>query len=197
MNGANERSPARQVGVTWRAVALGAVLCVPNVFWVLEVEGMWHSGHPTTISLFWNVVLNIFLLIIFNFTVRRFRPAWALNQGELITIYVMLSVASGLAGHDALALTIPAIPHAFRFATPENQWAEMFFRYIPEHLVVFDPEQKIIDGFYEGDALDQFYTWKTLRPLAAGDALVDEPDRRPRAGDGQPERLRPQAVDGA
>ncbi len=164
MNRADERSPARQVGVTWRAVALGAVLCVPNVFWVLEVEGMWHSGHPTTISLFWNVVLNIFLLIIFNLTVRRFRPAWALNQGELITIYVMLSVASGLAGHDALALTIPAIPHAFQFATPENQWAEMFFRYIPEHLVVFDPEKKIIDGFYEGDSLDQFYAWKTLRP---------------------------------
>lgn len=154
----------RITGVTWRAIALGAVLCVPNVFWVLEVEGMWHSGHPTTISLFWNVVLNVFILILANLVIKRYRPKWALTQGELITVYVMLSVASGLAGHDTLALTIPAIPHAFHFATDENQWQELFFRYIPRHLVVYDPEETILQGFYEGDALDQFYTWKVFAP---------------------------------
>ncbi|GIX06845.1 MAG: hypothetical protein KatS3mg115_1248 [Candidatus Poribacteria bacterium] len=153
----------RETGVTWRALLLGVLLIVPNVFWVLEVEGMWHSGHPTTISLFWNVVLNIFVLILLNLALKRVRPDWALTQGELITVYVMLSIASGLAGHDSLALTIPAIPHAFYFATPENQWAELFFRYIPRHLVVYDPELKIIRGFYEGDALDQFYSWPVLR----------------------------------
>jgi hypothetical protein len=154
----------RLSGVTWRAILLGTALIVPNVFWVLEVEGMWHSGHPTTISLFWNVVLNIFLLILLNLAVRRVRADWALTQGELITIYVMLSVASGLAGHDALALTIPAIPHAFRFATPENQWSELFFRYIPKHLVVFDPDLRVLRGFYEGDSLREFYTWPILQP---------------------------------
>ena len=154
----------RAIGVTWRAIVLGAILCVPNVFWVLEVEGMWHSGHPTTISLFWNVVLNVFILILINLGLKRFRPGWAMTQGELITIYVMLSVASGLAGHDTLALTIPAIPHAFHFATAENQWKELFFRYIPQHLVVYDPEETILKGFYEGDALDEFYTWRVFGP---------------------------------
>ena len=154
----------RVTGVTWRAIAIGAILCVPNVFWVLEVEGMWHSGHPTTISLFWNVVLNVFILILANLVVKRFRPEWAMTQGELITIYVMLSVASGLAGHDTLALTIPAIAHPFHFATAENQWRELFFRYIPRHLVVYDPEEVILQGFYEGDALDQFYTWRVFAP---------------------------------
>ncbi|MBT5713369.1 hypothetical protein HOI71_20145 [Candidatus Poribacteria bacterium] len=154
----------RVTGVTWRAIAIGAILCVPNVFWVLEVEGMWPSGHPTTISLFWNVVLNVFILILANLVVKRFRPEWAMTQGELITIYVMLSVASGLAGHDTLALTIPAIAHPFHFATAENQWRELFFRYIPRHLVVYDPEEVILQGFYEGDALDQFYTWRVFAP---------------------------------
>ncbi|MBM3215815.1 hypothetical protein FJZ36_12960 [Candidatus Poribacteria bacterium] len=158
------RDDRRASGVSWRAIALGGVLIIPNVFWVLEVEGMWHSGHPTTISLFWNVVLNVFALIVINLAVQRVRPRWALTQGELITIYVMLSIASGLAGHDSLALTIPAIPHAFKFATPENQWAELFFRYIPQHLVVFDPELKILNGFYDGDALGDFYTWRVFRP---------------------------------
>ena len=76
----------------------------------------------------------------------------------MITIYVMLSIASGLAGHDSLALTIPAIPHAFWFATPENDWAGLLHAYIPKHLVVSDKD--IIRGFYEGDT--PFYTQTIL-----------------------------------
>ena len=141
-------------GVTWRAILIGLVLIPPNVFWVWEVEGMWHSGHPTTISLFWNVVLNLFFLILLNLFIKQYWPKAALKQGEMITIYAMLSIASGLAGHDTLALTIPALPHAFWFATPENEWAELFHQYIPEHLVVSD--RKLLTGFYEGDTT--FYT---------------------------------------
>ena len=74
----------------------------------------------------------------------------------MITIYAMLSIASGLAGHDTLALTIPALPHAFWFATIENDWADMFHSYIPQHLVVADRE--IIRGFYEGNT--PFYNAK-------------------------------------
>lgn len=139
----------RTLGVSWRAIVISLILIPPNVFWVWEVEGMWHSGHPTTISLFWNVVLNLFILILLNLIIKRVAPASALTQGEMITIYVMLSIASGLVGHDTLALTIPAIPHAFWFATPENEWAEMFHNYIPKHLVVSD--KNILRGFYEGE----------------------------------------------
>lgn len=149
----------REIGVTWRAIIIGLLLIPPNVFWVLEVECAWHSGHPTTISLFWNVVLNLFILILLNLILKRFWPSSALTQGELITIYAMLCMASGLAGHDTLALTIPAIPHAFWFATPENQWEELFFRYIPQHLVVSD--KKIIRGFYEGNT--NFYQSEIIK----------------------------------
>ena len=80
---------------------------------------------------FWNVVLNIFFLILINLFIKRVAPKSALTQGEMITIYAMLSIASGLAGHDTLALTIPALPHAFWFATLENDWADMFHRLYP------------------------------------------------------------------
>ena len=136
-------------GVSWRAILISLILIPPNVFWIWEVEGMWHSGHPTTISLFWNVVLNLFVLILLNLIIKRVAPKSALTQGEMITIYAMLSIASGLVGHDTLALTVPAIPHAFWFATPENEWGEIFFNFIPKHLVVADKE--ILRGFYEGD----------------------------------------------
>ena len=120
-----------QTAVTWRSILIGLLLIPPNVFWVIEVECIWHSGHPTTISLFWNVVLNLFGLILINLLLKKVTPRAALTQAEMITIYAMLSIASGLAGHDTLALTIPAIPHAFWFATPENDWAALLFRHLP------------------------------------------------------------------
>jgi len=155
----NSVEKPRASGVSWRAILISLILIPPNVFWVWEVEGMWHSGHPTTISLFWNVVLNLFILILLNLIIKQIAPKFALTQGEMITIYVMLSIASGLVGHDSLALTIPAIPHAFWFATPENEWAELFHGFIPKHLVVSD--KQILLGFYEGDT--SFYDPQILR----------------------------------
>jgi len=144
----------RLTGVTWRAVIIGLVLIPPVTFWIMEVECVWHSGHPTSISLMWGVVFVMFLVILINLLVRKFLPNAALTQGELITIYVMLCMAAALAGHDSLQLTIPAIPHAFWFATPENEWVEMVQPYVPRWLVVSD--KNLMRGFYEGET--PFYT---------------------------------------
>jgi len=146
----NETEKGRAPGVTWRAILIGLILIPPNVFWVVEVECIWHSGHPTTISLFWNVVLNLFFLILINLIIKQFWPKAALSQGEMVTIYVILSIASGLAGHDFLQLTAPTLPHAYWFATPENEWQELFHPYIPKHLVV--SKKEILLGYYEGKA---------------------------------------------
>ena len=147
-------SDRRATGVTWRAIIFGLLLIPPVTFWIMEVECVWHSGHPTSISLMWGVVFVMFVIILINLLVKRFLPNWALTQGELITIYVMLCMAGGLAGHDTLQLTIPAVPYAFWFATPENEWADMIIPYIPRWLVVSD--KNIMRGFFEGDT--SFYT---------------------------------------
>ncbi len=117
---AEQATRKRFMGVTWRAVIIGLILIPPVTFWIMEVECVWHSGHPTSISLMWGVVFTMFVIILINLLVKRFFPNASLTQGELITIYVMLCMAAGLAGHDTLQLTIPAIPHAFWFDTPEN-----------------------------------------------------------------------------
>jgi hypothetical protein len=148
-SGPNAGVPGAGSVVTWRSIFIALLLIPPNVFWVIETECIWHSGHPTTISLFWNVVLNLFFLILINLGIKQVFPKSALSQAEFITIYTMLSIASGLAGHDTLALTIPALPHAFWFATPENDWADLIHPYIPEFLVVSDKE--ILRGIYEGE----------------------------------------------
>lgn len=151
-------SQKRLTGVTWRAVLIGLILIPPMTFWIMEVECVWHSGHPTSISLMWGVVFTMFVIILINLLVKRLFPNSALTQGEMITIYVMLCMAAGLAGHDTLQLTIPAIPHAFWFDTPENEWQELIHPHVPRWLVVSD--KNIMRGFYEGET--PFYTKETI-----------------------------------
>lgn len=145
--------------ITNRAIIIALFLIPLNVFWIIEVECVWHSGHPTTISLFWNVVFNLFVLILINLGLRKIWRHNTLTQAELITIYTMLSMASGLAGHDALALLVPALPHAFWFATVENDWVNLIQPFLPNQLVVED--LNILRGFYEGDTF--FYTPEIIK----------------------------------
>ena len=70
----------------------------------------------------------------------------------------MLSIASSLAGHDVLRVLIPMIPHAFWFATPENEWAELFHRYIPDWIAVKDKD--FLVEYYRGEST--FYIWEHI-----------------------------------
>ncbi len=88
-------------GVTLRALAVGLALAVVNAYWVVMCL-FWRQSHPTVISLFFNVILSVFALSLLNLLLKRFLPRWALNQGELLTIYVMLCMASAMAGQDLI-----------------------------------------------------------------------------------------------
>ncbi len=94
----------RRFGATWRAILIGTVLTVPNVYWILDSAG---QGYPTTISLYFNVIFCIFFLTGANLALKQTLPRVAFQQGELLTIYVMLAIASSLAGHDVLRVLIP------------------------------------------------------------------------------------------
>ena len=67
-------------GVTWRAVVIGLILIPPVTFWIMEVECVWHSGHPTSISLMWGVVFTMFVVILLNLLVRKFLPNAGLTR---------------------------------------------------------------------------------------------------------------------
>ncbi|HIE50544.1 MAG TPA: hypothetical protein EYP85_02185 [Armatimonadetes bacterium] len=136
------------MAVTWRAVLLGLLLIPPNSYWVMKVEGVWHSGHPSAMSLFWNVVFTLFILLIINLGLKRFLPRYALTQGEFITVYVMLNMATALAGHDSLQLGIPAMSLSFWLANESNRWDQIMNHLLPDWLTV--SEEKYIKPFYEG-----------------------------------------------
>ena len=146
-------------GITWRAVALAAILIPLNAYWIQDSAG---QGYPTTVSLFYNVVFCVFWIAALNAAVAKLFPKAAFTQGELLTVYTMLSIASALSGHDMLRVLIPMIAHPFRFATPENEWAELFHRYIPDWIAIKDPAA--LEELYQGETT--FYELRHLRTWA-------------------------------
>ena len=136
--------------VSWRSIAIGLILIPINCYWITYIELVQYSAQPTIVSLIFTVVFNVLVLIGFNQVFKRFLPWMALSQGELLVIYVMLSVASATAGHSMMEILVSTLGHAFWFATPENDWKDLFWRYIPEWLVVSD--KSVLSGYYEGDS---------------------------------------------
>ena len=72
------------------------------------------------------------------------------NQGELLIVYIMLSQASALAGHSMMQILPPSMVAPFGLATPENEWKELFGRYIPKWLAVSD--KKALGVFIKGES---------------------------------------------
>ena len=76
-------------GVTARALIIALIIIPLNSYWIVQIESVWYSGHPTTTSLFYNVVFIVILLICLNAFLKKLLPKAALTQRELLTIYVM------------------------------------------------------------------------------------------------------------
>jgi hypothetical protein len=155
-------SPPRLVsaarGVTPRALLLGAILTPLNAFWVIRLERVLFGPFPSTISLFANVVFVLFLLVCLNVLLRRFAPRIAFSQGELLTLYTMLAISTGLAGSDGVPILAQMLPHGAWFATPSNGW-DKFLGAFPSWLVVRD--RNVLRGHFLGDST--FYRAAVLR----------------------------------
>src|SRR5437764_2392048 len=96
-----------------RAVLVAFVLIPLNSLWIVHTEIVRYAGHPTTTSLFFNVVFCLFVLVGLNAVVRRVRPRWALRQGELLVVYTVLSLGSCMVGHDMMQVLIATLIHPF------------------------------------------------------------------------------------
>ena len=71
---------------------------------------------------------------------RRFTPDQVLSPGELLTIYVMLSIAGTLCSHDLLQIMIPMLTYPSYNANPQNRWDELILPHLPHWAIVTDPE---------------------------------------------------------
>src|SRR5438094_8918798 len=122
--------------VTWRSLLIGVLLIPPNAYWLVQMERVRYSAHPTTISLFFNVVFILLVVTLINAGIARLWRRAAMNRGELLVVYAMLAVASCLPAHDLLQIQVPMLSWPYRFADASNLWAELFFLYLPSRLML-------------------------------------------------------------
>ena len=65
---------------------------------------------------------------------------------------------------------VPVIPNGFWFATPENEWQQLFWRYLPSWMTLDD--LTVLQDFYDGDTT--FYRSRYLAAWWGTDFMVDD-----------------------
>ena len=156
---ASEPAPRLRAGISWRAVVVGIVLIPLNSYWVIMMELVRYSGHPTTISLFFNAVFTLFVVVLVNGVLTRAAPRWALSPAEMLTVYVMVALASAMSGHDMMQILVSLMAYPFHFARPEYA---LFERFLPRWLILRD--HRALADFYSGHST--LYTVAHLRAWA-------------------------------
>lgn len=126
-------------GVTARALIIACLLLPLNAYWIIQMEVVRYQGHPTTVSLFYNSIFILLVMLLGSHVVSRFFPRFALHRNEMLVIYLMVTIASALAGHDLIQVVAPQVITPFYLASPENKWEQLFFDYIPKFLSIRDP----------------------------------------------------------
>ncbi|MBD3181489.1 hypothetical protein GF312_04300 [Candidatus Poribacteria bacterium] len=135
-------------GVTLRSVIIAILIMPLNAYWIIQMEVVWW-GFPTIVALFYNVIFILLLLSVLNLLLRKYLAKWALRPGEMLTIYVMLCIATALSGYDMMQCLVSLIGTPVWYATPENEWHELFDLHLPEWLVIKDKD--VLRGYFEGD----------------------------------------------
>jgi len=146
---------------SWRAVVIGSILIFPNSYWAVRRGVMW-DGPPDIMSLHYNVVFTVFSLTLLNLLVlKRFFRKFALTQGELLIIYIMLSLVTAIGGFDRLQQYIVLLGQIYWFNTPENEWQAIFSPYLPKWLSVSDKEA--LKNYY-GHGGSTLYVVEHIKP---------------------------------
>lgn len=137
-------------GLTRRALLIGVVMSVLLNIWTLHAAYVTGSSY---ISLTHLPVAALFpfllVLLVLNPLMRAFQPAWVLNRNELIVVFFLVFTASTIPAWPFSSYWISAITAPHYYATTENQWAELFFQYLPSWLILANEDQAI-SWFFEG-----------------------------------------------
>jgi len=141
-----------------RALVLGLLVIPLNAYWITQFElNRW--SFPTYLVPYYNAIFCLALLSGANVVVGRVVPQARLRPSELLLIYLMATVISSLCSHNMMEILVTTMPHAHRYASPENDWATLILPYLPQHLVVSDANA--LEGYYEGG--ETLWRWETLR----------------------------------
>lgn len=158
---ADERRARRNRDVSFRAVVLGLVLTAFTDLWIhyaeLVLGGRGHTALANT-SIPVGAFNVLFALVVVNLLMMRWTPRMAFTQGELLVIYVMMTVSTVISSSGGIHFIVPTITAAFYYANSSNGWASLFHRYIPGWIALKDPQA--LYGFYVGNSKVPWSAWR-------------------------------------
>ncbi len=135
-----------QKSLTTRAVLLGMLgaiflsVITPASESLIRGTGLARSQLPVgCVSTF------LFIILVVNLILKLFKVR--LKEEELVVIYAMMLVASGISAFGLAGFLVPVLASARYYATPENEWTVLFHQYIPDWMTVTDA--KAIKYFFE------------------------------------------------
>ena len=116
------------------------------------------SATPAAFFLLFVLLLTLHILL------GGLNRAWAFSRGELVTIFIMMAVATAIPTRGVVGMLLPMITGTFYYATPENQWADQVHPFLSEWMVVANIEA--VKAFYEGTEGSSTIPWRFwLGPL--------------------------------
>ena len=142
--------PDNEQKVTIRSIILGILLMPLNYYWLVRMEVIDSRLWSTSSSLFFTSIFCLFFLILLNFLIARINHKLSLKPAEIATIFIMLNISSAVGGQGMIMVLIGGLGHAFQFATPENEWKDLFHPYLPKWLV--GDNAKALENAYSGES---------------------------------------------
>ncbi len=143
-----------------RAIIIGLLFVIINAYWIGIASELWYSVF-TFINPFSNAIFTLAILIILNLFLKRISSKLALSPAELLIIYVMVIMVSTISGHTLMAILFGALAQPYWFASPENEWQQLFWKYIPSWFTVSDTG--ILKGYFMGEStfhrIDHIKAW--------------------------------------
>ncbi|MBC7289516.1 MAG: hypothetical protein H5T86_16025, partial [Armatimonadetes bacterium] len=140
------QSPSSTRTVSGRAVLLGLAL-IPLQGYISLYGFLFPQSHPATVSLYYNAVVTLLVLVAINSVVRRCWPAHAFTPGELAVVYVMQALATALFGHDQMHNIVPVVAYPVWHATPDNKWMDLFGEYLKSWITPLD--RRVLWVYYD------------------------------------------------
>ena len=143
---------ARGSFLTARALILGLILAflVASLgpYLTLYVQGSNAGG-----GFFTNPLSHfVFFVIVafFNVLIGAMNRSWALNRGELVTIFILMTL-----GNQSIKIAFywaSILSGVYYHATPENDWGTLLHPYVPAWILPYQHES--LQAFYEASDLD-------------------------------------------
>jgi len=135
--------------VTLRAVAVGLVSAAFFAAFTpyndIKVGATMIAGNQFPVGA---LFIELVLVFVVNVILRRYQPRWAFTGAELVTIWALVLVASGIPSGGMMRFLIPQIVAPHYHSNAVNNWEANLWASAPDALKITDPAA--VKAFYEG-----------------------------------------------